>query len=107
MKYIFAATGKYDGADNEMLKRLLDEAGIPCMIRNENLAMAIGEIPPSESPELWIINDEDYPRAKEMIESWKNAKPAVSDPWVCPQCSETIEGQFTSCWKCGAEQQTS
>jgi hypothetical protein len=107
MKYIFAAIGKYDGADNDMLKVLLEEAGIPCMIRNENLAMAMGELPLSESPELWIINDDDYPRAKELIENWQNARPEPQDPWVCPQCSETIEGQFTSCWKCGAEQKTS
>ena len=107
MKYIFAATGKYDGADNEMLKGLLEEAGIPCMIRNENLAMAMGELPPSESPELWIMNDDDFPRAKEMIESWQNAKPEASDPWVCQRCGETIEGQFTSCWNCGADQKTS
>lgn len=107
MKYIFAATGKYDGADNEMLKGLLEESGIPCMIRNENLSMAMGEIPPSESPELWIINDEDYPRAKEIIDSWRSAGPEPSDPWVCTQCGETVEGQFTSCWKCGAEQQIS
>jgi hypothetical protein len=105
MKYIFAAIGKYDGADNEMLKGLLEEAGIPCMIRNENLSMAMGEIPPSESPELWILNDEDYPKAKDLIDSWLSARPEPQGPWVCPQCSETIEGQFTSCWKCGAEQQ--
>ena len=107
MKYIFAATGKYDGADNEMLKGLLEEAGIPCMIRNENLAMAFGELPPSESPELWVINDEDYPKAKVLIDAWKNAEPEAVDPWDCPQCGEKIEGQFTSCWNCGAEQKTS
>lgn len=104
MKYIFAATGQYDGADNETLKVLLEEAGIPCMIRNENLSMAMGEIPPSESPELWIMNDQDYPRAKELIETWRDARTETRDSWVCPRCSENVEGQFTSCWKCGAEQ---
>jgi len=106
MKYIFAATGKYDGADNEMLKGLLENSGIPCMIRNENLSMAMGEIPPAEcSPEIWVINDDDYPRAKEIIESWKNADTGTVEPWVCLQCGEKIEGQFTSCWKCGADRQ--
>lgn len=107
MKYIFAANAKYDGADNQMLKVLLEEAGVPCMIRNENLSMAMGEIPPSETPELWIMNDDDYPKAKEIIDTWKNARPEPHDSWVCPQCNERIEGQFTSCWKCGAEFQPS
>jgi predicted amidophosphoribosyltransferase len=23
--------------------------------------------------------------------------------WLCPGCGETIEGQFSDCWQCGAE----
>ena len=23
--------------------------------------------------------------------------------WICAQCNEVIEGQFTACWQCGAE----
>lgn len=29
--------------------------------------------------------------------------PVPADDWICPRCSETIEGQFTECWKCAAE----
>ncbi len=95
-----------DGANNEILERLLHEAGIPCMIRNEHLSMARGEIPITESyPELWILNDDDYAKANEMLETLRNFKIEIHDPWACPHCNETIEGQFTSCWKCGQERQ--
>jgi hypothetical protein len=107
MKHLFTATNVIDGANIEMLKGLLDEAHIPCMIRNEYLSSAMGELPFAEcSPELWIMNDEDYPRAKEMVETWRNSGMEIPEPWVCPDCSETMEGQFTSCWQCGRERQT-
>jgi hypothetical protein len=90
------------GLDNEMFKSLLDEAGIPSMIRHEYLSVAMGEVP-FVPPELWILNDEDYPRAKGIVDAWRDAKVEIHDGWVCPACGETIEGQFTSCWKCSWE----
>jgi len=50
MKHVFTATTM--SADQEIVKGLLDEAAIPCMIPNEHLSMALGELAPSEcSPE--------------------------------------------------------
>jgi uncharacterized membrane protein len=31
----------------------------------------------------------------------KNAAP-TGDAWICAQCGEQLEPQFTSCWRCGA-----
>ena len=91
-------------ADQEIVKGLLDEAKIPCMIRNEHLSMALGELAPANcSPEIWILNDEDYARAKEIVDALRNIKVEIQDAWICPDCGEAIEGQFTSCWNCGRE----
>jgi len=107
MKRLFTATTMIDGANVEMLKGLLEEADIRCMIRNEYLSSAMGEIPFLEtSPELWILNDEDYSRAREVLENWRTTRIEHNDPWVCGDCGETIEGQFTSCWQCGRDRQS-
>jgi hypothetical protein len=104
MKHLFTATTPIDGANIEMLKGLLEEMEIRCMIRNEYLSSAMGEMPFLEtSPELWILNDADYLRAKAMLDTWRTTRVEVSDPWICSDCGETIEGQFTSCWQCGYE----
>jgi hypothetical protein len=96
-----------DGAHIEMLKGLLEDVEIRCMIRNEYLSSAMGEIPFLEtSPELWILNDQDFLRAKEILETWKNTRIEAREAWSCGHCGETIEGQFTSCWQCGEEQPT-
>src|SRR4030095_3728283 len=100
MKRVFTATTM--SADQETLKSLLDEASIPCMIRNEYPSSALSELTPSESsPEIWIMNDEDYSRASEIVNSFRNAEVGTAEPWTCPDCGEVIEGQFTSCWNCG------
>ncbi|MDQ2937868.1 MAG: DUF2007 domain-containing protein [Acidobacteriota bacterium] len=104
MKRLFTAANLIDGATSDILESLLREAEIPCMIRNEHLSMAKGEIPITECyPELWVLDDDDYSRAKELLEMCRNSKSEVHDAWACPRCNETIEGQFTSCWKCGQE----
>ena len=108
MKRLFTATTAIDGANLEMLKGLLDDAQIHCMIRNEYLSSAMGELPFLEtSPELWILNDEDYSRAREMLETWRTTRIEITDSWACAHCGESIEGQFTSCWQCGRNENLS
>lgn len=99
MKYVFTATAM--GPDFEIIESLLEQANIPCLTRNVPLSMANGLIPHSP-PELWILNDEDYPRAIEIVDGWRNAEVEDHSAWVC-RCGETIEGQFTSCWNCNKD----
>jgi hypothetical protein len=102
MKHVFTATTM--SADLEIVKVLLEEAKIPCLVRNEYLSMATGEIP-FIPLELWVLNDDDYPRARETVDRWQNAEIENHGPWNC-RCGETIEGQFSSCWNCGRERPT-
>jgi len=82
-------------------KNLLESEGIPSRIKNEHLGSIVGEMPFIEVwPELWVINDLDYDRAKQLIGA------AISDespqrPWKCRKCGEDNEGQFAACWNCG------
>jgi len=88
-----------------LLKERLEQEGIACMLRNEELFAAMGEIPFLElRPELWVLDDEVLPRARLLVKSWLAAdKDAV--PWICPHCGERLEGQFGACWKCGRERE--
>lgn len=83
-------------------RNLLESEGIRCRIRNEHLGSIVGEMPFVEVwPELWVLNDLDFDRALELLDS------AVSDespqsPWRCTKCGEENEGQFAACWNCGS-----
>jgi hypothetical protein len=83
-------------------RNLLAAEGIASEIRNEHLGGILGEMPFTDTwPQLWVVNDLDYERAKQLIsDSVLDESPA--DDWRCGRCGEENEGQFAACWKCGA-----
>jgi hypothetical protein len=83
-------------------KNILQSEGIPCQIRNEHLNQIYGEMPFTEVwPELWVLKDIDYDRAKQLIDA-AIVDESPSAPWRCAKCGEENEGQFAACWNCGA-----
>jgi len=84
------------------LKDVLEQHGIPCVLKNPFLQGGAGELPPIECwPEIWVTEDRDYERAREVLDAVL-AEQETAAPWTCPQCGERLEGQFTECWQCGA-----
>jgi len=84
------------------LKNLLEAEGIRCHIKNELLSRLAGDIPFTEcAPELWILDDRDFDRARRIVADLGRA-PRASPPWQCSRCGEALEGQFSDCWRCGA-----
>jgi len=85
------------------VKSVLEEENIGCLIKNQSLSGAIGELPPIECwPEVWVMDDGDYKRAMELIHSIVSPSESKLEAWHC-FCGEIIEGQFTSCWQCGED----
>jgi hypothetical protein len=81
----------------------LEQAGIVAALHEERGGViAYAELPTGS---VWVERD-DHQRAREIA-----AQPIVDEAedqvdhsqWVCASCGERVEGQFTSCWKCGAE----
>ncbi len=86
----------------ELLRELLEKEGVGCVVRNGQLAAALGEIPFTECyPELWVVDDEVFPRASLLLNGWLKSAPETAEPWICRACGETLEGQFGACWRCG------
>lgn len=85
-----------------LVRDLLESSGIDTVIRNQFLAGAAGELPPIECwPELWIRHDRDYDRARTLVDEIIREEEPRREKWICPRCQEEMEGQFTSCWRCG------
>lgn len=99
MKRVYSSTLL---ADVKHYKNVLEQAGIGCTIRNEQLAGGVGDIPFLEcEPELWVA-DEAVERAEAVIA--EHRKPAREDgpPWECARCGELNEPQFGACWQCSS-----
>jgi hypothetical protein len=86
-------------------KNLLISEGIPAFIRNEHLAGILGEMPFQEVwPEVWVENDLDFDRARQLIDSTNLVQESPESAWRCRTCEADNEGQFAACWQCGTAQ---
>lgn len=99
--------GARDSTEAEFVKGLLEAEEIAAVVQGSALEAARGDIPFTDSslPSVWV-NEEDVARALPIIEEFRRGGPAGTEPkpaWICPNCGEKLEGQFTNCWKCGTE----
>lgn len=86
-----------------LLKERFAAEGIVCLVRNDELSTALGEIPFVECyPELWVVDDDVWPRAKLLLDKWLSEAGETRTSWRC-SCGEVLEGQFEMCWKCGKD----
>lgn len=84
-----------------LIRGFLDSEGIFSVVRGEHLVAIQGEVPITMDtlPSIWV-NEVDRDTARALIERALRGELVFKD-WVCPVCSETVEGQFTECWQCG------
>jgi hypothetical protein len=98
MKRVFSLPVE-ESAELTLLQNMLEAAGIRCVIRNEQLSLVIPAAP--FAAELWVENDQDFSRALELYETWRDPAPGAAGSWLCRHCGERLRVQFDSCWKCG------
>lgn len=79
---------------------LLTHAGVPTNVQRQYASSIAGEVPPDQTlPELWVMDADHLERARALLHELRNPP---HRRWVCPGCSEAIDGPFEQCWNCGA-----
>jgi len=71
-----------------LVRSALDEAGIAYEIQNETIPYP-GAI---FYPEVWVVEDSEFPRACELRDAVAKLPPAPQSSWTCPSCGEQLEG---------------
>jgi hypothetical protein len=84
-----------------IVQNILEGHGIRCQLKNQFLSAGVGDIPPIECWPQLCVEDGDYPEAQRIVDDALEEK--VLAPWTCGTCGEVMEGQFSDCWKCGAD----
>ena len=99
MKKLYSASDRFL---LNLLRSKLEGEDIEVLMKNEN-PPAAGELPPVIAwPELWVMDDEQFPKAEKILRSELEKRASAStELWQCPKCGEQLEIQFTICWKCG------
>ena len=87
-----------------LVRGFLESHGISAVVRGEYLTSGWGELP-TDVCAVWIAEDDQFEDAERLLKQFLKgsyAKQFGSDAWQCASCGETLEGQFTECWNCGA-----
>jgi hypothetical protein len=107
MKELFRSS---DTALIGFYESILDDAEIPHFVRNDTTQQAIvgslmtAVLPlPEFWPALCVLNDDDYPRAMQLLREVREAGATSGAEWKCAACGETVPGNFTACWNCGVQ----
>ena len=98
MKELYQAR---DPVEAQLLKDFLASYHIETVTQGEYLSGAAGELSALQFPVIWVTDDRDVQRGRELIGFFFEHESAGS-PWCCSQCDENNEGQFHLCWQCGA-----
>jgi len=104
LKKLYVAQGP---GDAQVLKGLLESAGIRSVIRGDDFVPLQGGsfFNIETRPSIWVLKDEQFERAVEISNEYARRHSQKSDRFhatrVCSSCGEQLEIQFTECWKCG------
>lgn len=83
-------------------QNILENTGIPITLKNEYAAAASGDLSFLNTwLELWVINDNDYETAKDLLNRTLNA--SKTSEWICSGCKENNDAAFDLCWNCQQE----
>lgn len=83
-----------------LLKGLLEHAGIPVEMTGEALVGAYSGVPKVGDVRI-LVPDRYLDAAQAILKDYENKtdQPA-GDPWPCDGCGEINEPQFAACWHC-------
>lgn len=82
-----------------IIKGLIQTAGIECHIKGEMLQGALGEIPFEQtevSVQVYAIKER---HARQILVNYQQVNKSAPD-WVCPNCNEPNGSAFDFCWSC-------
>ena len=84
------------------IENMLLQAGISVEKRNQFASGGVGELAPIDvMPELWIEAQSQVQAEAILQQLQKDQTDAAVSTWECPQCGESMGGQFVQCWRCG------
>jgi len=93
-------------AEAHLVNGLLHSHGIDSEVRGEALFTTVEAslVVPGASPEVWVLNPNQISQAMDLVRRFSKGETLSNSSgpsWQCPKCGETLEPQFTECWKCG------
>ena len=88
-------------------KNILESAGIPCFVQNENTrSLGVSVIgfsnPALLDPALFVTDETKVEAARALLREHFAAPSSLGAEWICPTCKESNPSSFDLCWRCQA-----
>jgi hypothetical protein len=94
----------HDAIEAQLICDYLGNSHIPATVLDRYQSAAAGELPALNFPWVWVLEDRDLARARELLQEFlaRRREPSRASPWRC-HCGARIEAEFDLCWRCGRE----
>lgn len=102
MREIF---GNREGSIVGHYRSILEQAGIPCFVRNEHAA-ALSELQGPAFYPILCVDDAYYEEAMAVLlpyyelQHGEEQRSSGQKDWSCPRCDEAVPASFDFCWNC-------
>ncbi len=87
------------------IRLLLEHHGFRVSVEEPALLGALGEVPFVELPFKLLLHTPSQLKAARTLlkkHAQGNLQGVRGVVWTCPQCQESHDPEFASCWNCGA-----
>ena len=92
MKQVYTSENRFLVAN---ARNILEAEGIEVTVRNEHASSAMGELSPLDTwMELWVINECDYERACNILDT--SLSQSSAPEWTCSNCGESLVCCFSN-----------
>ena len=89
-----------DRLQAQMLHDALSAHHVETVILGDYLSGAAGELSALQFPVIWLVEDDDYYLARQLIGQYLEKPVHASPPWRCDYCGESVDAGFDLCWNC-------
>ena len=92
--------------DGEIAKGLLAENGIEALISKDDCGGMMPNFQLTRGVRIYVL-PKDVEKSENLLKMLANDQdgdhedPQTDSSWLCANCGEALEQQFTDCWKCG------
>lgn len=104
MKPIHEVLNRREG---NLIAGYLNDHGVAAEVRGGSFQSVEGEISNIRGtlPVIHVLDDRDEEKGRDLVKAYlaMMRSETQGEPWLCPQCGESLEPQFLSCWKCQTE----
>lgn len=88
--------------DAQLVCDALIDSGLDARVSGGYLTGAAGELPVDSLISVWINEPLHESRARHIIDSIEASRKASVVQLNCGSCGETVDSNFSHCWKCNA-----